>query len=150
MGHTFTHHLFHIVFSTKERRPLISLGIEEELFKYICGIANNRDVKILSINGDKEHIHMLALVPPSIMISEFVRAIKANSSKWLSEKFPSLRLFEWQSGYSSFTVSESNADKVIKYIKRQKEHHKNRGFDEELKDFLVKHGIKFDSEHYLD
>jgi putative transposase len=93
---------------------------------------------------------MLAKIPPSLSISDFMRAVKANSSKWLSEKYPSLRLFEWQSGYSSFSVSVSMVERVKGYIQNQKLHHEKKGFEEELINLLKKHGIKYDNEHYLD
>jgi putative transposase len=150
MGHTYTHNLFHIIFSTKGRRALLTSCIEEELFKYICGIARNRNAAVICINCAKEHVHMLAKVPPSLSISDFMREVKANSSKWLSEKFPSLRLFEWQSGYSSFSVSVSMVEKVKAYIKKPKLHHEKKGFEEELINLLKKHGIEYDKEHYLD
>jgi len=97
MGHTFTKHLYHIVCSTKQRRPLIKERIREELRRYLCGIARNTQGKILNVNGVDDHLHILASIKPSIAVSDFVRTIKANSSRWASERLE----FDWQDGYSS-------------------------------------------------
>ena len=143
MGHTFTNHLYHIDFSTKNRKPLITAKMKDELYKYMCGIARNHRGKILRINGVEDHVHLLAKIQPSISVSDFVRLIKANSSKWAAEKFFELGRFSWQDGYSSFTVSESNFDKVANYIAKQEENHKKLSFKEELEKLLEKHGIEF-------
>jgi putative transposase len=150
MGHTFTNHLYHVVFSTKGRLPLIDPGAREELFKYICGIARKQNGFVLRINGTADHVHILATLKASVSVSDFVRAIKANSSKWLSETFPSMQAFEWQAGYCSFSVSESVADAVKHYIDTQDQHHSTRTFAEELKALLDKHRIDYDPSHYLD
>lgn len=116
---SYTNHLYHIVFSTKDRTPLIKPEIKEELYKYMCGIARNHRGQILRINGVEDHVHLLSKVQPSISVSDFVRLLKANSSKWVSEKFSPSSHFAWQDGYSSFTVSESNFDRVANYIAKQ-------------------------------
>ena len=150
MGHTFTNHLYHIAFSTKERRHLIAPKIKAELYKYMCGIARNHRGQILRINGIEDHVHLLAKIQPSISISDFVRLIKANSSKWVSEKFPAVSHFVWQDGYSSFTVSESNFAKVANYIAQQEEHHKKLSFNEELEKLLEKHGFEINKDPHLE
>jgi len=150
MGHTFTNHLYHIVFSTKNRLPLIEANIREELYKYICGIARRCNGVVIGINGTSDHVHIFAQINPSVPVSDFVRMIKANSSKWVSEKFPAKRSFQWQAGYASFSVSESNSNAVKKYIQEQERHHRTQTFAEELKAFLERHGIRYDPEHYLD
>ena len=150
MGHTFTNHLYHIVFSTKGRKPVITPRIEEDLHKYICGIARNCGGRVLKINGVVDHVHILAQVKPSISISEFLQLVKTNSSKWVSESFADVSWFEWQAGYSSFTVSESQSKKVGTYIERQKERHQSETFAEELARIFKKHRIEFDPRHYLD
>ena len=149
MGHTFSSHLFHIIFSTKQRIPLIIEDIED-LYKYMCGIARNLDAKILCIGGDKDHIHLLTKLKPTIYVADFVRTIKTNTSRWLRKSINRLRLFEWQAGYSSFSVSESKSRAVIEYIEKQKEHHVKHSFPEELMKLLKKHGVEFDPQHYLD
>ncbi len=146
MGHTFTKHLYHIIFSTKQRRALIKDRIRQELREYLCGIARNTQGKILNVNGVEDHLHILASIKPSIAVSDFVRTIKANSSRWASER----TYFDWQDGYSSFTVSRSVEPRVSAYIDGQAEHHRRVPYAEELRTLLEKHEIEFDPEHYLD
>lgn len=150
MGHTYTNHLYHVIFSTKNRLPLIHDDVREQLYKYICGIARRQNGVVIRINGTSDHVHILAKVKPSVAVSDFVRALKANSSKWLSERFPSQGHFEWQAGYSSFSVSESASNSVKRYIEDQESPHRTRTFAEELKVFLDKNGIEYDPARYLD
>ena len=150
MGHTFTNLLYHIIFSTKKRYPFITPDIENELYKYMSGIARNKNGRILKINGVADHIHILAVVKPSISLSDFIRTIKANSSGWVHKNFANKSKFEWQVGYASFSVSESQKGRIIKYIESQKEHHSRRNFPVELSGLLKKHRVEFDPLHYLD
>jgi len=150
VGHTFAHHLYHIVFSTKGRERWITPEIQEEVCKYISGIARNSGAAALAVNAMADHIHLLIKVKPFVSISDLVRTIKANSSKWLSGKKVSFRRFAWQAGYSSFTVSESHRAQVAAYIENQQDHHRRKGFAEELAAFLQRHGVPFDPENYLD
>jgi putative transposase len=150
MGHTFTNHLYHVIFSTKARLPLLRNDIRDELYRYMCGVARRQHAVIIRINGTADHVHLLAKVKPVAAVSDAVGAIKANSSRWLSETFASMRAFEWQAGYSSFSVSESQAAFVKTYIEGQEEHHRQRTFAEELKEFLDAHGVEYDAAHYLD
>ncbi|HCE43090.1 MAG TPA: IS200/IS605 family transposase [Lentisphaeria bacterium] len=112
MGHTFSNNIYHIIFSTKGRILLINDDIRTELYKYICGIARNENCLIMQINGIPNHIHMLVKIKPSLSVSEFLSKIKANSSKWVSDKFQLSYGFQWQGGYSSFTVSKSQVPAI--------------------------------------
>jgi len=150
MGHTFTNHLYHIVFSTKERRSYLVANIRQRVFKYICGIAMKKHAMPLSINGMEDHLHLLVKIKPDAAVAKFVGDIKGNSSRWISQTFPDLRAFTWQSGYSSFTVSESKWKSVASYIEDQQKHHSRMSFKEELSALLRKHNIEFDAEAYLD
>lgn len=151
MGHTFCKNVYHIVFSTKQRAAfLVSDPVRDELCKYICGIARNMKGQVIRINAVADHIHILSMVHPSVSIAEFVRTLKANSSKWISGKFDRLGDFQWQSGYDCFSVSESRIPAVSAYIEKQKEHHAKVAFADELKMFLERQGMEFDPAHYLD
>jgi putative transposase len=143
MPQTHTNLIYHIIFGTKERRPLIDDSISEQLFKYITGIIANHGGKTVAINGTADHIHILVSLNADKALSEIVRAIKANSSKFVHDEFPS-QLFQWQDGYAAFTVSHSQADSVVKYIVGQPEHHRKISFEEEFAAFIKKHGIKID------
>jgi putative transposase len=150
MGHTFTNHLYHVIFSTKGRMPLIDAAVRDELYRYMCGVARTHNAQIIRINGTADHVHLRLRVKPVAAVSKVIGAIKASSSKWLSETFPAMRAFEWQAGYSSFTVSESVTGHVKEYIAAQQEHHRRRTFAEELRAFLDAHGVEYDAAHYVD
>ena len=150
MGHTYSNNLYHIIFSTKNRRGLLSDDTREELHRYIAGIIQNLDSSLLKINSVIDHVHLLCKIKPAIAVSDFVSKVKSNSSRWMEERFELPNGFQWQSGYSSFSVSKSIAGKVAGYIESQQEHHKIISFADELKSFLNKHGIDYDSAHYLD
>lgn len=150
MSGTYAKLYYHIVFSTKNRRPLITDRFETELHKYICGIIRNIDGSCIEINGATDHTHILAIIPPKISISDALRTIKANSTKWLHETRPKDANFAWQDGYSAFTVSASQVDAVRQYIHDQKIHHQQREFKTELLGLLEKHGIEYDERYIWD
>ena len=150
MGHTFSNLLIHIVFSVKKRRNYLHKDVRKALYAYIYGIAKNEESQIIEIGGIENHVHILLRIKPSTTISDIIRKIKSNSSKWLKENYEGLYGFSWQAGFSCFSVSESGKASGIKYIKSQEKHHQKIPFEEELKSFLKKHGIQFDREHYLD
>jgi len=145
---TYTNLLYHVVFSTKERRRLITPVIEDELHKYIGGIVRNLEGDLLEANGDLDHRHLLILLKPKFALSDVVRDIKANSSGWLNERSKSLHKFGWQDGFAAFTVSKSQVPRVSSYIRNQKNHHQKTDFKTELRELLAKNQIEFD-ERYL-
>ncbi|HMC11510.1 MAG TPA: IS200/IS605 family transposase [Pirellulaceae bacterium] len=148
MAGTYTNLLYHVVFSTKERRRLITPVIEDELHKYIGGIVRNLEGDLLEANGDLDHRHLLILLKPKFALSDVVRDIKANSSGWLNERSKSLHKFGWQDGFAAFTVSKSQVPRVSSYIRNQKNHHQKTDFKTELRELLAKNQIEFD-ERYL-
>jgi putative transposase len=143
MPQTHTNLIYHIIFGTKERRPLIEDNTRERLLKYISGIVANSGGKTVAVNGTADHIHLLISMGADKALAEIVRTIKANSSKFVHEEFPS-SLFQWQDGYAAFTVSHSQADAVVKYIGSQTEHHRKISFEQEFATFIKKHGIEID------
>lgn len=150
MARTYTKLFYHIVFSTKNREPFISQAIENDLHKYIAGILRNIDGTSLEINGMPDHLHILTILPPKIAISDALRTIKSNSSKWLHETDSEFAAFGWQDGFSAFTVSKSQVDPVRQYIRDQKSHHRERGYQTELIGLLQKHGIDYDEQYLWD
>ncbi len=148
MAGTYTKLYYHIVFSTKNRGRFITSAIEDELHKYISGIVRGIGGVCLEINGTSDHIHILVILPPKIAVSDALREIKANSSKWVHESKPDLARFGWQDGYAAFTVSKSQVDSVRQYIRAQKSHHAERDFKAELLELLAKHEVEYD-ERYL-
>lgn len=148
MTHTYTSLNIHLVFSTKERQPLITGQIREELYAYMIGILKNLKCKVISIGGVEDHVHILCQLHTEKTVSEVVRMVKANSSKWVNENNKIVGRFEWQRGYGAFTVSSSKVDAVVGYIGMQAEHHKTRSFREEFLLFLKNHAVECD-EQYL-
>ncbi|NLW84943.1 MAG: transposase [Phycisphaerae bacterium] len=116
----------------------------------MCGIVRNLDGTNQSLNSVIDPVHLLCKIKPALSVSDFVGNLKSNSSRWMKERFDLPYGFGWQSGFSSFTVSESAVEPVKRYIENQQAHHQTVSFAEELKVFLEKHGIAYDPEHYLD
>lgn len=148
MASSHTNLLFHIVFSTKERRPMIVEEFKEELYKYIGGTIRGERGVLLEIGGVADHLHLLAKFRADVSVAEMLRRIKSHSSKWINElgrtRFP----FAWQTGYAAFSVSQSQVEKVRDYIRNQEQHHRRESFQEEFLNLLKKHGLEYD-ERYL-
>jgi REP element-mobilizing transposase RayT len=139
---------YHIVFGTKSHKPTLTDEFSEEIYKYIWGIIKNKNCKLYRINGYKEHLHILSDLHPSLALADYVKDIKTSSSLWIKNhgKFPNFD--GWAEGYAAFTISYNDRNRVIDYIKNQKEHHKAETFIEEYKKLLKEYGIEFD-EKYL-
>lgn len=136
--------LYHIVFNTKYRKPTIPLAKRRQLYAYIFGIIKNNRCGLLRINGTDNHVHMLVNLSPTIALSDFVATVKRSSSIWLKEN-PDYKDFDgWGREYFAASVSLSDADKVIEYIKIQEEHHLGRSFEDELKDEIESNGLSWD------
>ena len=150
MANTYTQLYFHIVFAVKGRSNYISEQWKDELYKYISGIIANKDQKLMIVNGMPNHIHLLIGTKPNCNLSDLIRDIKANSSKWINEKKFTNFHFEWQTGFGAFTVSQSVVPNVIEYIKNQEEHHRKKTFKEEYIEFLNAYQIEFKDEYLFD
>jgi REP element-mobilizing transposase RayT len=148
MAHTYTNLLVHVIFSTKDRVPLLDAELKPRLFPYMGGIVHELGGTALLINGPSDHVHMLLLLPAKVTVSEIAGKMKANSSGWVHREFPDRRTFAWQTGYAAFTVSHSQKQSVLDYIANQEEHHRNASFKEELIAFLKKHEVQYD-ERYI-
>lgn len=147
MGGTFTNLIFHVIFSTKHRTPVILNNFKDELYAYIGGIAKGEGALLICIGGMSDHIHMMIRVKPTHCVSDLMQRIKGKSSKWINQKIFTASKFYWQSGYGAFTVSESQIDSVKKYIQNQTEHHKRNTFKEEFITILKKHKVDYGSEY---
>jgi len=143
MANTYTNLLYHIVFSTQDRRPALTRDIRPELYAYIGGILRNHGGVLLTVGGTADHIHLLARVPPSIALADIMRELKASSSKWLNERTP----FAWQRGYAAFSVSESSGAAVVDYIGTQEKRHQQTPYDRELIRLLELHKVEFDPQY---
>ena len=148
MSNTYTQIYIQIVFAVKGRQNIIPNQHRVELHKFITGIVQKREHKMLSIFCMPDHIHLLIGLKPSFSISDLVRDVKAGSSKFINDKNWLKGKFNWQEGFGAFSYSRSQIDNVIQYILKQEEHHKEKTFKEEYLDFLKKFEIEYD-EKYL-
>ena len=149
MTHSLRAHYFHLIWSTKNRAPLINVDIQYSLHAYLGGIIRNHKGKLLEAGGTLDHIHLLIGLNLPDKFSELIRDVKANSSLWINKNFCKKEYFSWQEGYGSFSVSYSSLEKVHCYIKNQQEHHKKITFEKEYMQLLKKHQIQFDSRFVL-
>jgi REP element-mobilizing transposase RayT len=145
MPSTYTSLYYHLVFSTKDRLPLISIDWDKRLHAYLGGMIRDLDGVALEINGIQDHLHLLVSLKPTL--SDFMGKIKGRTSEWVHDEIK-VKEFKWQDGYSAFTVSPTQLAGVRKYIRSQQEHHKKTTFKEEYLELLKKAGIKYD-EKYL-
>ncbi|WP_297868098.1 IS200/IS605 family transposase [uncultured Flavobacterium sp.] len=150
MSITYSQIYIHIVFAVKGRKSFIQQSWEEELYKYITGIVQNKGQKMLAINGMSDHIHILIGMKPSCNLSDLVREIKKSSNGFINEKKFCQFKFEWQEGYGAFSYSHSALDNVISYIANQKEHHRKKSFQEEYIDFLKKFEVEYKEEYLFE
>lgn len=138
----------HCVFSTKERRKIITPALAQRLWPFMGGIARQHKIKAIEIGGVADHVHLLLSLPSTLAIAKALQLIKGGSSKWVHETFPEHRSFRWQEKYGAFSVSVSRLDKIVEYIQGQEEHHRKMTFQEEFISLLKKHRIEYD-ERYL-
>jgi putative transposase len=148
MANTYSQLYIHIVFSVKGRQNLIQKHWKDELHKYICGIVNGKNQKVYAIGGVADHIHLLVSINPSMAISDLVRDVKANSSKWINEKRFLNTKFQWQEGFGAFSYAQSQLNNVIAYINNQEQHHQKKTFKDEYLELLQNFEIDY-NEKYL-
>ncbi len=144
----YTKLMYHMVFSTKDRRPFLQGDVLDRVCKYIGGIIRSEKGQMLAAGGAADHVHVAAVLNPTAAVAVLLRKVKANSSKWIHNEFPDLAAFGWQDTYSAFCVSQSVMPEVVRYIEGQKAHHCKQTFCEELLALLAKHGIEYD-ERYI-
>lgn len=150
MAGTFSQIYIQVVFAVKGRENLISEQWQSELHKYISGIIKAKEQKPIIVNGVDDHIHCFIGLKPAMAISDLVRDIKNNSSKFINERKFVKGKFQWQEGYGAFSYSHSQIEQVYNYILNQKEHHKKRTFKEEYIDFLNKFEIEHKPEYLFE
>jgi putative transposase len=149
MAGAYCNLLYHLLFSTKGRRPLISSAMKMRLHDYIGGIVRGEDGDLLEINSVADHVHLAVRLHPTRAIADVLRLIKSNSSRWANEKFRRGPSFAWQEGYAAFTVSQSQVPRLLDYIRGQEEHHRKQDFRRELVSLLRRNGIAFEERYLL-
>jgi len=146
---TYTQIIYHIVFSTKNREPVLCGTKRPDLFRYVCGILKSKKCHVFRINGVSDHLHILCSLHPTVCLANLIKDIKLGVSQWNkdTQAFPNFTY--WQNGYGAFTLSIAEKDAAIEYIKAQEEHHSQKPFLDELRDMLRQAGIEFEGK-YLD
>jgi putative transposase len=150
MPGTYSHLRFHLIFSAKNREPLITQEIQIRLYPFIGGIVRDEKGVLLEIGGMPDHVHLLVGWRTDDSLANLLRNIKSRSSGWIHETFPESRTFRWQEGYGAFSVSHSQAARVRRYIQNQAAHHRKKTFKEEYLEFLRAHEIEFDEQQVFD
>jgi putative transposase len=150
MSDTFTQIYIQVVFAVQNRNALIHKSWEERLYKYTTGIVQNKEQKMLAINGTQNHIHFLIGMKPTCCLSDLVREVKKSTNVFIKENkfcpFP----FQWQSGFGAFSYNHSQLDNIIGYIMNQKEHHRKKTFKEEYLELLKKFNIEYKNEYLFE
>ena len=141
MSHTYSSRLYHCVFSTKDRRPLIPPDLKKRLWPYMAGIARENQFKALAVGGMPDHAHLLLSLPTTMQHFKAIQLIKGGSSKWINDHVPG-RTFSWQDGYGAFTIGISQIEATVRYIDNQERHHHRMTSAEEFERMLERHGIR--------
>lgn len=144
MAHTYTRLMYHVVYSTKDRMPLMAGDWATRMHAYLGGIVRNLKGTPIQVGGVADHVHLFMQLPPTITISEAINKLKSNSSRWINEQPDYKDKFAWQQGYAAFTVSDNRYDETVAYIQNQEKHHAQASFADELKEFLHRNGMRFD------
>lgn len=150
MGHTHTRLLMHVIFSTKDRIPYLVPDRRNEIFKYMSGILKNLNCLSLAIGGVSDHAHMFLELHQTASVADVVGKVKGNTSKWIHDSHVLQPSFSWQRGYAAFSVSDSSAESVLRYIAEQERHHQKWTFQDEVRLFLTKNRISFDEKYLWD
>ncbi len=140
----------HLVFSTKNREPIITDDVRDALHAYRATVLRNLGCAPVLINSMADHAHLLFDLARTVSVSQAVEDVKKASSKWIKTQGPEFAGFAWQSGYGAFAVSESNVETVRGYIANQREHHRKKSFQEEYRQFLERHRIAFNERYVRD
>ena len=150
MAGTFSQLYIQTVFAVKGRENLIDKKWRDELCKYISGIIKGKNQKSIIVNGVSDHIHCFVGLKPSMSISDLMRDVKNNSSKFINDKGFVKGKFSWQEGYGAFSYSHSQIEQVYNYILNQELHHHKKTFKEEYLEFLTKYEIDYKTEYLFD
>jgi len=142
--------LVHLIFSTKERCPLIRPPVEDELHRYLAGVCDNAGCHAYRIGGAEDHVHILFRLSRTKAVSDLVEEVKTASSKWIKTKGEAYQGFSWQNGYGAFSIGQSQKGAVEQYIDGQKAHHARRDFKAEFRAFLRRYQVEYDERYVWD
>lgn len=150
MGQSLNKVYTHIVFSTKYRQDLIDDNIAPELFNYLGGVCKALECNPIQVGGHLDHVHILCQLSRKVTIADLLEEIKKRSSKWIKTQGEAYAGFYWQNGYGIFSVNPSEIEIVVNYIKNQKEHHRQKTYQEEFRAFLKKYKVEYDERYVWD
>jgi REP element-mobilizing transposase RayT len=150
MSQSLVKNILHLIFSTKNRQPLLTVPIRPDLHSYLGGILREWDSPAIQINSVADHIHILFCLSKNHALKKIVEEVKKGSSKWIKGKGQEFAAFFWQAGYGAFSVSQSNVSSVKRYINNQEAHHKKVGFQDEFRAFLARYEIEYDERYVWD
>jgi REP-associated tyrosine transposase len=143
--------LVHIVFSTKERQPLLAdPGLRQGVHRYLAAVSAELRCPVIMVGGVEDHIHIFARQARTITLAGWVRELKRTSSQWVKELPTGSSVFQWQAGYGAFSVSQSQSAAVERYIARQETHHRRVSFQDEFRTLLDRHQIAYDEQYLWD
>jgi putative transposase len=150
MPQSLSLNLVHLIFSTKDRMPLLTPEIRPQLHAYLATVARHGDGECYRVGGVADHVHLALRLSRTVALADLVSELKTSSSKWMKEQSPALSNFSWQRGYGAFSIGPKDLDAVLAYIDGQEEHHRTKTFQEEYRGFLKHYGIEFDEQYVWD
>jgi putative transposase len=142
--------ILHIIFSTKNRQPWLDLGVRPQLHAYLATVCRNLGCDAFRAGGVSDHVHIVTTLPRTLSQAELIEKVKKASSKWIKQIERRYQTFFWQRGYAAVSVSPSQLSAVLDYVENQEEHHRTRTFQDEYRELLRKHGIRFDERYVWD
>ena len=141
----------HIIFSTKHRNPCITPRMSEDLFGYLASACRYFGCYVFAVGGYLNHIHIVISLSKNTVLANLVRDIKIASSMWIkSNSYEYNKMFQWQSGYAAFSVSEASLNGLAVYVREQELHHKKQSFEEEYETFLKEYNVQYDKKYFID
>ncbi|MGH9596178.1 MAG: IS200/IS605 family transposase [Edaphobacter sp.] len=140
--------LVHVIFSTKDRVPVLDVSVRFALYAYLATVARNAKCECYRVGGVADHVDLAVRLSRTATVAEVVEQLKSSSSKWLKTQSPALSKFAWQRGYGAFSVGPADLNSLIGYIDSQEAHHRKQTFQEEFRAFLKKYGMEY-AERYL-
>jgi len=142
--------LVHVIFSTKNRRPLLAEPVLADVHAYLATVTRGTKCDCLRVGGVADHVHLAIRVHPERNVSKLISELKTSSSRWLKTQEPDLEKFAWQRGYGAFSVSPADAGAMLRYIDAQEVHHRKRSFQDEMRVFFEKYHVAFDERFVWD
>src|ERR1700678_1631742 len=139
--------LVHVIFSTRDRAPVLDVSVRPDLYAYLATVARNAKCECYRAGGVSDHVHLAIRLSRTGNVAEVVEQLKSSSSKWLKAQSPSLSKFAWQRGYGAFSVGPADLEALVRYVAAQETHHKKLSFQDEFRAFLKKYGMECVERH---